>query len=432
MTSRVASILVLVVLGATMVLALSVATPWRPLRTAAAPLHPAASPSVSRDFSPDERARAESYVAKARPPAYLALLVGLVVSLLLGFTPLGARLIGLAAAPLGGGWVAKTLAGGFAVLLVGRLVSLPFAARGHQVRREFGLSGQSWAAWALDQAKAFALAAGIALLVLTALFALIRALPRAWPIPVAAGAAGIVLAVSFLYPVLVEPVFNRFTPMPAGELRTSLLALADKDGVPVRDVLVADASRRTTALNAYVSGFGSTRRIVLYDTLVDGIPDNEIRVVVAHELGHAKYRDVLAATVAGALSAGALVGLIGLALTSGALLRRSGAESAADPRVLALVLAVVAVAGTLSGPMQQLVSRRVETRADVSALELTADPLGAATAQRRLSVENLSDPEPPAWVFALFASHPTAPQRIELARAWARAHGQPELPALAP
>ena len=82
----------------------------------------------------------------------------------------------------------------------------------------------------------------------------------------------LVVLVSFAYPVVVEPVFNKFTPMPDGPLRTSLLQLAREDGVPVKDVLVADASRRTTSLNAYVSGIGATRRIVVYDTLVDTAP----------------------------------------------------------------------------------------------------------------------------------------------------------------
>ena len=104
---------------------------------------------------------------------------------------------------------------------------------------------------------------------------------------------------SFIFPVLVEPVFNRFTPMPAGDLRDSLLALAKKDGVPVRDVLVADASRRTTALNAYVSGLGPTRRIVVYDTLLNQAPPEQVRAVVAHELGHARNGDVVTGTVIG-------------------------------------------------------------------------------------------------------------------------------------
>src|SRR5207248_550589 len=125
-------------------------------------------------------------------------------------------------------------------------------------------------------------------------------------------------------PVLVEPVFNRFTPMPPGPLRTDLLALAARDGVPVRDVLVADASRRTRAVNAYVSGLGPIRRIVVYDTLLDQAPPAEVESVVAHELGHAKDNDVLTGTLIGALGAAAAVCGLYLLGSWTALLRRAG------------------------------------------------------------------------------------------------------------
>ncbi|WP_324277314.1 M48 family metalloprotease [Blastococcus brunescens] len=120
-----------------------------------------------------------------------------------------------------------------------------------------------------------------------------------------AGAAALVVVGSFLWPVLMEPAFNRFEPLAAGQLRTDLLELADENGTPVQDVLVSDASRRTTALNAYVSGFGSTRRIVLYDTVLDRLPDPQIESIVAHELGHVATDDVLSGTLIGALGAGA-------------------------------------------------------------------------------------------------------------------------------
>ena len=128
--------------------------------------------------------------------------------------------------------------------------------------------------------------------------------------------------------MVIEPAFNSFTPMPAGQLRSDLLALADEDGVEVSDVLVADASKRTTALNAYVSGFGSTRRIVVYDTLVKEASPREVELVVAHELGHAKRNDVLHGTVIGAFAAAAGVIAVFLLLSWGGLLSRAGASGA--------------------------------------------------------------------------------------------------------
>ena len=135
------------------------------------------------------------------------------------------------------------------------------------------------------------------------------------------------------------------------------MRLAADDGVPVRDVLVADASRRTTSLNAYVSGFGSTRRIVVYDTLLAAAPREQVRLVVAHELGHAAEDDVLHGTLVGALAP----------LSRSSLLRLAGGSRLADPRRVTTLLALIAVAAALvASPVQNLVCRRIEARADVA------------------------------------------------------------------
>jgi STE24 endopeptidase len=231
---------------------------------------------------------------------------------------------------------------------------------------------------------------------------------------------------------VVEPVFNHFTPMPAGPLRSSLLQLAREDGVPVKDVLVADASRRTTSLNAYVSGFGATRRIVVYDTLLDtGSPD-EVRLIVAHELGHAKNRDVLWGTLIGAVGVALLVCVLALLGRWSWLLARAGVNSLGDARAVALVLALIALLTFVGGPVSNLLSRRIETRADVHALNLTHRPAAMVDVQRRLATTNLSDLDPSSLVFAMFATHPTTPQRIALARDWAHLHHEPVPRSVAP
>jgi STE24 endopeptidase len=225
--------------------------------------------------------------------------------------------------------------------------------------------------------------------------------------------------------VLLEPVFNKFTSMPAGPLRDSLLQYAKDDGVPVRDVLVADASRRTTALNAYVSGFGGTRRIVVYDTLLASSPPREVELVVAHELGHAKRQDVLVGTAVGALALAATMPLLWLMFSS-RLVRRVGATDAGDPRSVALLIFLIAVLTAIAGPAGSLVSRRIETRADVHALDLSKDPQTFVESERRLALSNLSDLEPNPIVYGLFFTHPSSPERIALARTWARLNGVPE------
>ncbi|WP_434582125.1 M48 family metalloprotease [Carbonactinospora thermoautotrophica] len=415
---------VLVVLGSALVAVILLTTPWQPLGKAAQQ----ATVSAARDFTPAEIARSQAYRQAIVPPAYLALGVGLATALLLGLTPLGARLVELAARPFGGGWLAEVVVGGVAVALVTRLAQIPFNAWAEAVRRRHGLSAQTWGTWTLDQLKGFAVGAVLLLLVLLGLYGLARLSPRLWWAPAAVGGAVLVVAVSFLYPLLVEPVFNKFAPMPAGPLRDSLVRPAERDGVPVREVLVADASRRTTALNAYVSGFGSTRRIVVYDTTLKSASPDETRLIVAHELGHAKRGDVLHGTLIGALGLAFGVCLLALLVSWTPLLRRAGVERFADPRSLALVLALAAIFAQVAGPVQMLVSRRIEARADVHALDLTRDPATFARMQRQLAVSNIATLRPNPLEFALFASHPTAPMRIALARDWARLHGLPEPP----
>jgi STE24 endopeptidase len=227
-------------------------------------------------------------------------------------------------------------------------------------------------------------------------------------------AALLVVAGSFLYPVLVEPVFNRFTPLEDGPLRDRVLALAEEQGVEVSEVLVADASRRTTTLNAYVSGLGATRRVVLYDTLLAQAPTEEVQVIVAHELAHAKHDDVLVGTVLGA--GGALVGvsLLTLALASPRLRRRSDVAGAGDPASVAMVLALVAVGGFVASPVVNSVSRAVEMRADRESLVATGESEAFLQIHRRLAIEAVSDPTPPRWSQLWFGSHPTVLERAGL------------------
>jgi STE24 endopeptidase len=300
------------------------------------------------------------------------------------------------------------------------VITLPIAAYGEMVRHRYGLSTRSWGLWLRDVAVSTAIDAVLTAFGLLALIWLARRAPRTWWAWAGLGAAVLVVVGSFLWPVLIEPAFNTFDPLPAGQLRSDLVELAKENGTPVQDVLVSDASRRTTALNAYVSGFGSTRRIVLYDTVLDDLPDTQIESIVAHELGHVAADDVLTGTLTGALGAGAGVALLGWLLSWDGLLRRTGATSPGDPRVVPLILFLLALGTLLSTPVQNLVSRQIEARADVHALDLTGDPDALIELQRDLAVTNLSDPDPPAAWQWFFGSHPTTAQRIATAEDWKR------------
>jgi STE24 endopeptidase len=411
------------VLCALLVVVIAVTTPWRPLAGARTAPDPAA------DFTPAQIARSHAFNADLHPPTYAGLLAGLVAVLVLGLTPLGARLLGTLTRPLRRRPL-RVVGAGVVLAVLTRLVGLPFDVWSETVLRRYGLSTERWGGWLTDRLTSLGVTLVIWTVALLGLHLLIRRFPRRWWAGAAAGAFVLVAAVSYGYPVLVEPLFNAFHPMPAGPLRTDLLAMAERDGVPVDDVLVADASRRTTELNAYVSGFGSTRRIVVYDTLLNSEPRPVVELVVAHELGHAKRGDVLRGTLVGALRASAGVCVLYLVLSSPRLLRRAGAPSAADPRSVALLLAAVTVLAQVTTPVENLVSRHIEARADVHALDLTRDPETYVRTQRSLSDRNLGELSPDALEYALWNTHPTGPERIAMGRDWARLHHAPPVPTL--
>ncbi|SCL37680.1 STE24 endopeptidase [Micromonospora rhizosphaerae] len=415
MSPRGWAVLTLAGLVVTLVVASALLIPWhRP------PAPRADQLAALRDLPVDQVARGRAFHAALRPAGYTALVVGLLVALALGLTPLGSRLVELVGRPLGGHWAAQAVLGGLAVMLVADLLTLPFAAWRHTVLTRYGLSTQGWGGWAVDLLKSYAVSAVIGALALLGFYTVVRLAPRWWWAFGAAGAAGLVVLLSFVLPVLVEPVFNRFTPMEQGPLRTELISLAARDGVPVRDVLVADASRRTRAVNAYVSGLGPTRRVVVYDTLLHEATPAEVTSVVAHELGHAKDRDVWVGTLTGALGAAAAVIALYLIGSWTPLLRLAGVDSVAEPRAFPLLIALITVVGLAATPVQALVSRRVEARADAHALALTGDPETFEAMQRRLAGVNLADPDPPRWERLWSASHPSTVERMAAARAYVR------------
>ncbi len=412
--SRRAPLVLLALLLVGLAVALAVAVPWTPL--------PGADlrPDASLDFTAEQIAREVAFHDALRPTSYASLVLGLVVVSVLGLTRLGGRLVRAVARPLGGGWVWQVVLGTLAVTVVVRLATLPLRARSETVLRDYGLSTQTWGSWSLDVVRGTLVDAGLSALALVALVGIARLARRTWWAWGAGATAALVVAGSFAYPLVVEPVFNSFEPLQDGPLRTRVLELAERDGVRVEEVLVADASRRTSALNAYVSGFGSSRRIVLYDTLVERATPEEVALVVAHELGHADEDDVLVGTLLGALGVAAAVCGLALLLSWSPVLRRSGADGMHDPRVVPLLLALVAVGTLVAGPVSNLVSRRIEARADVHSLDLTRDPATFAASQRRLALANLSDLEPHPLAYALFATHPSTTERLALVREWER------------
>ena len=371
---------------------------------------------ASDSFADAEISRARRY----HRPLYVALFADWALQLALlaaiAFGPPGDWLW----SATGGPWWARTLELTALVLAVSTLIRLPLSAwRGWVWERRWKFSTQSLGAWLVDVAKGLSLGAVLTGLGLTAFVWSARVWPTWWPVPAALGAAVLTLLLSLLAPLLFERLFNRFQPLADEALARDLRELSEHAGVPVRTTLVADASRRTTKHNAYVSGLGPTRRLVLYDTLLRDSPVPELRGVVAHELGHRRFGHVARGTALGMLGAVAAVFALRIVFEWDGLVRAAGADGPGDPRIVPLVLLVLWLLGIGALPFETWLSRRWERAADRFAVELTHDAETMQRLHRRLALANLADLDPPRSVYLLLFTHPTPPERIAAARMYA-------------
>jgi STE24 endopeptidase len=302
--------------------------------------------------------------------------------------------------------------GGLSVALTA--ATLPLGAVAHRRAVAVGLSTQGRGSWLRDRALAGAIGTATAAVGGAGLLALARRFPRHWWAPGSAAAVGVGAAVLFAGPVVLDPLFNRFTALEPGETRDDVLALARDAGVEVGEVYEVDASRRTTGANAYVTGLGATKRVVLFDTLLRDFSREELALVVAHELSHVRHRDVPRGLLYLALVAPAAL------LAAQRLAERLAPGRDGSPAMIpAAALALGAVSFATTAIANQL-SRRIEARADGDALRLTGSPEPFIAMERRLALQNLADPDPPAWLTRLMATHPPTVDRIGIGLAFAR------------
>ena len=378
-------------------------------------------PARGAEFSDEIIARHGAF----RAPSYLAFVLGAAVSL--------ALLILLARGPFGSlvarveelrdGWLLHVVILAIVVTVLTWLVGLPLGfVRGYAQAKAWGLSTQDPMGWASDQLRGLLVGCVVAAISGLAFFGVVRAQPRTWWIWGWAAFTLLTAVLVFLYPVVIAPLFNKFTSLEDGALRTRILQLGEDAGVPLDDVLVADASRRTTTENAYVAGLGSTKQMVLFDTLLESGSEDETIFVTAHELGH-RAKDHVLKNVA-ISSAGLFVGFAFLAWLArrAEFLEWAGAGSVRDLRVIPALLLFLSVATLLSLPLQSAISRSFEREADEFAIAQTGDPDAAVRTFRRLALSNLADLRPPrAAVWTLF-SHPPLPERIRAVMREASAH----------
>ena len=376
-----------------------------------------ATASATDYFTDAELQKGRDYRAPQRALALGSLALSGAVLVVLTVRP--PRAIRRALARAGARPIAGAAAAGAGYTAAMAVVELPLAAVAHRRARNVGLATQTWAPWLADVAKATAVGALLTGAGTGIAESVIRRFPGRWWLPGAATVVGLSTLMVFAAPVVIDPIFNKFERLPDGPLRSDVLALAREAGVEVGEVYRVDASRRTTGHNAYVWGLGATKRVVLYDTLIDDLPDDQIRSVVAHELSHVVHKDVRRS-----LLWLAVVAPTGTLLVGELAERLSGEAPLGTPAALPALALAAALAGAVLGPLGNVLSRRVEARADTFALDLTGDAEAFIELTRTLAVKNLADPSTPRVFQLIWGTHPTTVERIGIGLAYRRPSAQ--------
>jgi STE24 endopeptidase len=363
-----------------------------------------------RYFSPDELERADRFrtVTRGLWAGSLALELGVLSVLVWKGRPLAASL-----RRLGRGRVRTAVAVGLVVVAAVWVVTLPLGGVRHWWNRRYDLSRQGWGGWLSDEGIGLGLRAVLVSIAVAGAVFLAGRLGRRWWI--AGGPALVALGALFVLaqPLVVQPLFNRFEPLPDRRLAAEVERLGERIGVRVETVQVADASRRTTAANAYVAGLGPTRRVVFYDTILDGrFTEGELVAVAAHELAHVARHHLWKG-----LAWFTLLAVPGVFVVAWAT-DRARAGGLRDPALVPLALLVALAFSLATLPLQNTVSRRYEAEADWIALTATRDPAAVIALDRRLTATSLGDPDPPAWARIVLSTHPPAIQRIAMAEAY--------------
>ena len=280
----------------------------------------------------------------------------------------------------------------------------------------YDLSNQSFGAWFGDTIKGMLIGIVMALLFLWIPLRLIKKVPTRWWLYFSLGAIPFLILIVMVTPIWIQPLFDDFGPMQDKQLEAEILALADRAGIEGSRVFEVNKSEDTNAVNAYVTGFGSTKRIVLWDTIIAKMTDDEILFVMGHEMGHYvlghMYLIILIGTVL------MLIGFYAVHRTAGWVLEkwgdRFGFHKLSDIAAIPLILLLFSLATFVLTPFLNGFSRSLETSCDKFGLELTRDNHAAATAFIKLQESNLANPRP-GWLYKTWrADHPPVGERIDL------------------
>jgi STE24 endopeptidase len=344
---------------------------------------------------------------------------------LLTLSPLSARIRDLSVSVAGGRVWLTIAVYGLLVALLYYAVTFPVSLYGGFLREHtFGLSRQSFASWAWDYTKGALINAGILLPLLMLLYAFIRWDPVRWYLSAWVILVLVMGLVAELSPILLDPLFHTFRPVQDKALVERLRALTDRAGLTVGPILEIDASQKTNKTNAYFTGLGRTRRIVLYDTLIATSTPEEVELIVAHEVGHWRRHHTWKGMAISAASALATLWLIARLLNAAADSGRFGFIHPADPVSLPFLLLLFLALTILTTPIQVAISRSFEREADLESLRLSANPEAFIGAEVKLARANFADIEPPRAMVWLLYTHPPVLDRIAMAESFRAKQGQ--------
>lgn len=364
-------------------------------------------------FDADEIERGRRYVRPIRRMNHVQAVLTTAVAIAFVVGDAGPRLV--EALDLSG-WVLQLLVVAVAFLAVDLGVTAWFDGwRELWWDKRWDMSTQTVRGFLSDQLKGVLVNVGVTLVLLVPLWALVRTTDLWWLWGWALLAGFAVLAAT-LAPVVIAPLFNTYTPMEDQALRERLLGVARRAELAVSEVLVADASRRSRAINAHVSGLGSTRRVVIFDTLLDWDPAH-LEQIVGHELGHWRFGHVRRRVPVLVVAQGMALVVAAAAFEWGWLLDTAGVSSIEEPAALPLFLLVFQVGFMASTLVTSWLSRADERAADLYALDLLGDPDAFTAAFRRLAEANNAEVDPPLWK-RITHTHPPIAERVAMAATW--------------
>lgn len=278
------------------------------------------------------------------------------------------------------------------------------------IEHRFGLSNQSFGRWAWEHTKGLMVAAPLMVGVLWIFSFCLRTWGPWWWLPLGGAVTLISVVLARLAPVLIMPIFYRFTPINEGTLKERIVRLCAEAGVRIEGIFSFDLSKNTKKANAAFTGIGRAKRIILGDTLVREFSEEEIEAVFAHELGHYRYGHIRKAIAAGTVST--FAGLFAASQLYSWSVAEFGFTGLADLGALPLIAIWLTLFGLVTSPMGNMLSRRHERQADAYAVEATGKREAFISALRKLGTMNLADPSPHPLVEFFFYSHPPIAKRI--------------------